>query len=290
MSNTKELVVNNNYGIDQSIWSTLKNSIYPGAKDESIAMAWEYCLAAKLDILQKPVHIVPMNVMNSVYRKYEFRDVVMPGIGLYRIQAARSGQYVGITAPEFGEEVTSTLDGVTVTYPAWCRITVKRAIGNFIAEFTAVELWRENYATKKDSVAPNTMWKKRPFGQLAKCAEAQALRKGFQEFVTQQPTAEEMEGKFIDVNEIQNLTLKTDSLNSKLDSMLLKQEEKENTDNITIDKHSELQKLIENNRIPLETVSKWCEKAGVERLNELDKEKVLACINYAEKYGHREAA
>lgn len=75
--------------------------------------------------------------------------------------SSRSNQYVGISEPEFGEEVTNNLGGVTITYPAWCKITVKRAVGNFVAEFTAVERWIENYTTeRKDSVAPNYMWKK----------------------------------------------------------------------------------------------------------------------------------
>jgi hypothetical protein len=37
------------------------------------------------------------------------------------------------------------------------------------------------------------MWARRPFGQIAKCSESQALRKAFPEFGSQ-PTADEMEG------------------------------------------------------------------------------------------------
>ncbi len=128
------------------------------------------------------------------------RDVVMPGIGLYRIQASRSGEYAGASEPEYGEDVTEELDGVKVTYPKWCKITVKRMLSNGgIAEFSSVEFWKENYATqKRDTAAPNSMWQKRPYGQLAKCAEAQALRKAFPE-IGSQPTADEMEGKEIDI-------------------------------------------------------------------------------------------
>jgi len=61
--------------------------------------------------MQKPVHIVPMNVKNSLTGRYEYKDVVMPGVGLYRIQAARSNQYAGVSEPEFGEDVTCHLGG-----------------------------------------------------------------------------------------------------------------------------------------------------------------------------------
>jgi hypothetical protein len=131
-------------------------------------------------------------------------DQIMPGIGLYRIIAARTNEYAGIDEPIFGETKTQMIGGVEVTFPEWCKITVKRKINGHIAEFTAKEYWLENYAVKggkERSIAPNSMWAKRVFGQLAKVAEAQALRKAFPE-VGSQPTAEEMEGKSIQEIEI----------------------------------------------------------------------------------------
>lgn len=172
----------------------LQSSLYPGASIDSIRMVLAYCKAAGLDPMQKPVHIVPMWDGKVGY----MRDVVMPGVNLYRTQAARTG-CAGISEPDYGPDVTATIGGQEITYPQWCRVTVKRIISptGATADFTAREFWRENYAIKggkEKSVAPNAMWTKRPYGQLAKCAEAQALRKAFPE-IAAAATAEEMEGK-----------------------------------------------------------------------------------------------
>jgi phage recombination protein Bet len=182
------------FNIEQNeLIETLEASLYPGASHNSIKLAIGYCKASNLDPMQKPVHIVPIWDKNTS----KMRDTIMPGIGLYRTQAARSGQYAGMTEAEFGPDVTENLAGVTVTFPQWARVIVKKLLPNgTIAEFSAKEYWKENYATaKRDTVAPNAMWKKRPYGQLAKCAEAQALRKAFPESVGSAPTAEEMEGR-----------------------------------------------------------------------------------------------
>jgi phage recombination protein Bet len=181
---------------EADLLNVLASSLYPGAALDSIRLVLGYCKAAGFDPMMKPVHIVPM----WDGKAKQMRDVVMPGIGLYRTQAARSG-CAGVSEPEFGPDVTETIGGVQVTYPQWCRVTVKRRqqTGD-VDEFTAKEFWRENYAVKggqEKSIAPNAMWQKRPYGQLAKCAEAQALRKAFPE-VGSQPAAEEMEGKAIE--------------------------------------------------------------------------------------------
>lgn len=181
---------------ETELLQVLQSSLYPGAAPASIKLVIGYCKAAGLDPMQKPVHIVPM--WDSKAR--QTRDVVMPGVGLYRTQAARTG-CAGISEPEFGPDRTESIGGQTITFPAWCRVTVKRRQANgAVDEFTAREFWLENYAVKggqEKSTAPNAMWTKRPYGQLAKCAEAQALRKAFPE-IGGQASAEEMEGKAID--------------------------------------------------------------------------------------------
>ena len=171
----------------------LENSLYPGARPESIALVLSYCRVNGMDPLLKPVHIVPTSVKTP--SGWTTRDVLMPGIADYRIKAARSGEYGGKSEPEFGPEKATKIDGVAVAYPEWCRITVSRIVHGAARTFTATERWVENYATDGKSDAPNRMWRKRPYGQLAKCAEAQALRMAFPEFSGGQPTAEEMEGK-----------------------------------------------------------------------------------------------
>jgi len=177
---------------ETEVLTVLKNSLYPGASDNSVKMVLNYCQASGLDPMQKPVHIVPMSVKNG--NEYEMRDVIMPGIGLYRTQAARSGEYGGITEPDYGEDVSDDKE-VGITYPKWCKVTVKRIINGSAVEFTAKEFWKENYATKKrGETKPNAMWERRPYAQIAKCAEAQALRKAFPE-VGAQPTFDEMDGK-----------------------------------------------------------------------------------------------
>lgn len=197
--------------VDINVLSALKNTLYPGASDESIDLVLSYCKALQLDPMQKPVHLVHMSVKDSQGRWVK-RLVVMPGIGLYRIQASRSGSYAGVSEPEFGEEVTEKIGFKQTTYPKWCKVTVKKKLGDIIVEFSAKEYWKENYADsgKKDGqadISPNNIWEKRPYGQLAKCAEAQALRKAFPGIISSLPTAEEMEGKAFEViKDIKDIT------------------------------------------------------------------------------------
>lgn len=183
---------------DASIYYTLKNSIYPGARDESIAMVIAACKARDYPVLSKCYHIVPMSVKNAQTGQNEWRDVIMPGIALYRIEADRSKTYIGLSEPVFGPMIKEKLGNKEIEYPEWCKIIASKTLANGDrADFPAIEYWKENYATKgKDApMEPNAMWSKRPRAQLAKCTEAQALRRAFPDILGSNVTFEEMEDK-----------------------------------------------------------------------------------------------
>lgn len=208
---------------DAELIEVLRSSLYPGASPQSCALVLGYCRAAGLDPMLKPVHLVPMYDKNTGQN----RDTIMPGIGLYRIQAARTGQYAGQDAPVFGPNVVmnyakpvvewvegsngkkfkrETLVDKELSYPEWCSVTIYRIVGGVRCQFVAVEYWIENYATAgRYSDAPNEMWAKRSRGQLAKCAEAQALRKAFPE-VGSMPSADELEGRTFEFEGEQEFT------------------------------------------------------------------------------------
>lgn len=178
-------------GIDQILWSAIGASIFPGASDESKLLAIDYCKSRGLDILKKPCHIVPMNVKNAKTGSYEWRDVIMPGICEQRITACRTGEYAGQDPPVFGPTIEAKIGKDVHQVPESCTITVYRMIGNVKCPFSHTEYFDEACGTTKDG-ALNSMWTKRKRGQLAKCAEAGALRKAFPEEVGGLITAEEV--------------------------------------------------------------------------------------------------
>lgn len=185
------------YGVDKIEWRALIDAVFPSAKTlDSVILALSYCKARNLDVFKRPVHIVPM------YDKTRGGtvDTIWPGIGELRTTAVRTGEFGGQDAAEYGPIVTNKYGSVEVEHPEWCAITVYRMVqGQRVACHGPRVYWRETYASKKhDDPAPNSMWQKRPFGQIEKCACAGALRAAFPEEIGNEYAAEEMEGKVID--------------------------------------------------------------------------------------------
>lgn len=196
-------------GANPEQWHVLKTVIHPGASDEMVCTYLDYCKARRLDPLKKPFHIV------SVYdtQKRQMVETIWPSIGELRTTAIRTGEYAGKSKIEFGPTVTMELGGelqgtskVSVTFPEWAQCSVYRMVNGQRVEFAGSPVyWLEAYASTKGG-APNSMWKKRSRGQLAKCAEAEALRSAFPEEFGSQPTAEEMEGRAIGPDHAKDIT------------------------------------------------------------------------------------
>lgn len=190
-------------GIEPHIWSTLTGSIYRGAPKEMVLAAWDYCVARKLDPIKKPVHIVEVYDKTANGGRGAMVPTIWEGIASLRTTAFRTGEYAGKDAAEWGEAETETWnnakgEAVTVAYPEWCQITVYRMIGGQRCAFPGPRVfWRETYASTRGG-APNSMWAKRPQGQLEKCAEAAALRAAFPDELGGLNSADEIEGQQFD--------------------------------------------------------------------------------------------
>lgn len=188
-------------GASRAAWRTIKNILYPECKDpRMLALVMARCAALKVDILQKPFHIV--STYDSKSEKYV--ESVWPAITWYRIVAHRTGDYAGMSEPVIGPMVTRQFtkpagrnypaETYTVQFPEFITTTAYRIVKGVRCPFPATVWWMEAFAAAYG--IPNAMWRKRPLGQLLKCAEAAALRAAFPE-VGGEPTADEMEGRTI---------------------------------------------------------------------------------------------
>ena len=195
--------------VTPSTWKVLTDSIFPAAKTaEGILLAVHYCAARNLDVIKRPVHVVPM-WSKALGQEIE---TVWPGIAEVQTTAARTGQWAGIDPPRFGPVIERTFSGkvkrngawqdldYAVSFPEWCEVTVYRLVGGQRCPFTEPVFWLEAYARQGGAYSelPTEMWVKRPRGQLMKCAKAASLRAAFPEEASY--TAEEMEGKVIEAD------------------------------------------------------------------------------------------
>lgn len=181
-------------GINEPTWRTLKSSIFPGASSDAVLMVIDYCIANRLDPLKRPCHIVPVEV--KVGDKYEWREIVMPGIYQHRTTAQRTGEYLGHSVPDYGPIIT--VGGVDA--PEWCAITFYRLhhTGQRI-EFPIKTLFREVVAKNRDG-KPNARWSRAPVQMLTKCCEAAGLREAFPDQLGGESTSEELDGQRITVD------------------------------------------------------------------------------------------
>jgi phage recombination protein Bet len=195
--------------LDRNTWQVLCDSIFPSAKTaEGILLAVRYCQARGLDVLKRPVHVVPM------WSKALGREVetIWPGINEVQITAARTKEWAGLDPARFGPDITRVFEGrartesgwqdmqVKVTFPEFAEVTVYRLVNGVRCPFSETVYWEEAYSRASGGDVPTAMWIRRPRGQLLKCAKAASRRAAFPEEASY--TAEEMAGKTVEPEEL----------------------------------------------------------------------------------------
>ncbi len=151
-----------------------------------------------LSYLGKQIYAIP----RKQKRDGQYVEVLTPQTGIdgYRLIADRTGLLCGIDDAEYEGEETSEFktteweDGkkkwITKQFkhPLIARVRVWKLVGGAPRKFEASARWSEYFPAS----APG-LWPNRPYGQLGKCAEALALRKGFPNNLSGIYTTEEMQ-------------------------------------------------------------------------------------------------
>ncbi len=154
------------------------------ASETEVQYFFAVCQRLRLDPITKQIHAV-MRWDGRLKRK---KLVIQIGIDGMRSIAARPGNYAGSDEAVF----TGSLDykgGRQV--PERATVTVWKLVQGNRVPFTASAWWAE-YCPGGDK-GQDAMWVKMPHVMLAKCAEAQALRKAWPEDLGQIYTEEEMQ-------------------------------------------------------------------------------------------------
>ena len=143
----------------------IKNLYCKKANDTELKLFLDVCESRKLDPVLKQIHAV----FRWSKKDNAYSMSIQVGIDGFRLMASRTGEYAGSDAIEFE---WSDDNG----FPVKATATVYRMVQGQKCAFTGEAYWDEYYPGDGPE---GFFWKKMPKGQLAKCAETIALRKGF---------------------------------------------------------------------------------------------------------------
>jgi len=163
----------------------LKTTICRGASDAELGLFVATCKHTGLDPFMKQIHAVFRNTNVGTRDKPDWQPVMTIQIGIdgYRLIADRTGLTEGMDGP-FWSENGKDWDDVPVGAVQFAKVSIWRK--GIPRAFTAVCRWDAYYQK-------NHMWDTMGPEQLAKCAEALALRRAFPAEMAALPMAMEAE-------------------------------------------------------------------------------------------------
>jgi phage recombination protein Bet len=143
------------------------------------------CQRTGLDPAARQIYAISRMQWDPDTKERVKKLTIQVGIDGFRLIADRTHEYVGNETSGMGPVNPQT------RAPEWVAVTVRRCIGGVDRDFKGVAYYDEYVQTKKDGT-PNDMWRRMPRNMLAKCAEAQALRKAFPQDLSGLYTDDEM--------------------------------------------------------------------------------------------------
>jgi len=180
---------------DQSWWdnrqlAALRQMGVDKASDADLLVFLHVAQKTGLDPFARQIYMIGRNVKDG--DRWVTKQTIQTGIDGFRLIARRAADRAGETL-EYDDTQWADGDGnwtdvwTRQSPPAAAKVTIYRD-GK---KFSAVAAFREYVQTNRNG-DPNPMWARMPANQLAKCAEALALRKAFPQDLSGIYTDDEM--------------------------------------------------------------------------------------------------
>jgi phage recombination protein Bet len=170
---------------DQTWWdnrqmAALQQMGVENASDGDLLVFLHVSQKTGLDPFARQIYMIGRNTKDQRTQQWVTKQTIQTGIDGFRLIARRAADRVGESL-EYDDTLWADEEGnwrdvwlKKLTPPTAAKVTVLRN-GR---RFSAVAVYNEYVQTNRNG-DPNTMWGRMPANQLAKCAEALALRKAF---------------------------------------------------------------------------------------------------------------
>lgn len=167
----------------------LKNSMCKGVSDEEFEVFMMACAKTQLDPFMKQIYAIP--------RKFKKPDgtwgqsiTIQTSIDGYRLIAERTERYAPGPEPTYNYDKEGNLISAT----SYIKKLTKDGTWHTVSASAYLDEYMQTFADRQTGEKkPTGLWVNMPKTMLAKCAEAQALRKAFPAEMSGIYTKEEME-------------------------------------------------------------------------------------------------